>query len=68
MISNRINQVLHMYGKASVVGGEITVKHIDGKYDITVDIINHLQHHICAHYYGELRQGMIGYEIVTPIE
>lgn len=38
------------------------------KYDITVDVINHLQHHICAHYYGELRHGMIGYEIVTPIE
>ena len=62
------SQVVNMYGKASVVGGEITVKHIDGKYDITVDIINHLQHHICAHYYGELRHGMIGYEIVTPIE
>ena len=38
------------------------------KYDITVDVINHLQHHVCAHYYGELKQGMIGYEIVTPIE
>ena len=62
------SQVVNMYGKASVVGGEITVKHIDGKYDITVDIINHLQHHVCAHYYGELRHGMIGYEIVTPIE
>lgn len=62
------SQVVNMYGKAGVVGGEITVKHIDGKYDITVDIINHLQHHVCAHYYGELRHGMIGYEIVTPIE
>ena len=62
------SQIANMDGKAGIVGGEITVKHIDNKYDITVDVINHLQHRVRAHYHGEFRQGMVGYEIATPIK
>ena len=65
-IDGEASQIVNMDGKTGVVGGEVTVKHIDNKYDITVDVINHLQHRIRAHYRGELRHGMVGYEVVTP--
>lgn len=65
-IDGEASQVVNMDGKTGVVGGEITVKHIDGKYDITVDITNHVQHRIRAHYYGEFRHGIVGYKIITP--
>jgi hypothetical protein len=65
-IDGEASQIVNMDGKTGVIGGEVTVKHIDNKYDITVDLINHLQHRIRAHYRGELRHGMVGYEVVTP--
>ena len=65
-IDGEASQIVNMDGKTGVIGGEVTVKHIDNKYDITVDVINHLQHRIRAHYRGELRHGMVGYEVVTP--
>lgn len=58
--------IANMDGKTQVIGGEISVKHIDEEYEITVDVINHLQHRILAHYRGKFKHGMVGYPILTP--
>lgn len=60
------SQVVNMDGKRGVVSGEVTVKHNNGKYDITVDIVNLVQHRVRAHYCGDLVRGAIGYEIELP--
>lgn len=61
------SQIANEYGKTGVVGGEVTVKHVEEGYDISVELINHLQHKIRAHYVGTLSSnGVVGSPIATP--
>ena len=60
------SQVVNTDGKRAVVSGEVTIKHIDGEYDITVDVVNLVQHRVRAHYRGGLVKSAIGYDIVLP--
>ncbi len=66
-VDSNASEIANDSGKTKIVSGTVTVKHVEGGYDISVDIVNHLQHHIRAHYTGELKHsGMIGSPIVTP--
>ena len=60
------SQVVNTDGKRGVVSGEVTIKHIDGEYDITVDVVNLVQHRVRAHYRGGLVKSAIGYDIALP--
>ena len=60
------SQVVNTDGKRGVVSGEVTIKHIDGEYDITVDVVNLVQHRVRAHYRGALVKSAMGYDIALP--
>ena len=60
------SQVVNTDGKRGVVSGEVTIKHIDGEYDITVDVVNLVQHRVRAHYRGGLVKSAMGYDIALP--
>lgn len=60
------SQVVNTDGKRGIVSGEVTIKHIDGEYDITVDVVNLVQHRVRAHYRGGLVKSAIGYDIALP--
>lgn len=66
-VDSNASEIANDSGKTKIVSGTVTVKHVEDGYDISVDIVNHLQHHIRAHYTGEFKHsGMIGSPIVTP--
>lgn len=66
-VDSDASEIANESGKTKIVSGEVKVKHVEGGYDIEVDVVNHLQHRLRAHYTGEFTHGgMIGSPIVTP--
>ena len=60
-------EIVNANGKTKVVSGTITVAHCEDGYDVMVDVVNHLQQNIRAHYVGEFSHGIVGSPIVVPI-
>ncbi|MBO7242125.1 MAG: BACON domain-containing protein [Alistipes sp.] len=60
-------EIANANGKTKVVSGTITVAHCEDGYDVMVDVVNHLQQNIRAHYVGEFSHGIVGSPIVVPI-
>ena len=60
-------EIVNANGKTKVVSGTITVAHCEDGYDIMVDVVNHLQQNVRAHYKGGFSHGIVGFPIVLPI-
>lgn len=60
-------EIVNENGKTKVVSGTITIAHCEDGYDIMMDVVNHLQHNIRAHYKGDFSHGIVGSPVVSPI-
>lgn len=57
------SEIANEDGKQNIVSGSVTISHIEGGYDISVDLVNAVQHRVRAHFCGEVasNQYMGGY-------
>ena len=54
-------------GKSPVVSGSVTISHIDGGYDILIDVVNIQQHRTLASYSGPIKSNpYMGGPITNP--
>lgn len=67
VINVNLCEIANEDGKSPVVGGSVTISHIDGGYDILIDVLTVKQHRILAQYTGEVKSNpyMGGY-ITNP--
>ena len=67
VINVNLCEIANEDGKSPVVGGSVKISHIDGGYDILIDVLTVKQHRILAQYTGEVKSNpyMGGY-ITNP--
>ena len=67
VINVNLCEIANEDGKSPVAGGSVTISHIDGGYDILIDVLTVKQHRVLAQYTGEVKSNpyMGGY-ITNP--
>jgi hypothetical protein len=69
VINVNLCEIANEDGKSPVVGGSVTISHIEGGYDILIDVITVKQHRVLAQYTGAVKSNpyMGGY-VTNPGE
>ena len=67
VINAHLCEIASSDGKSPVVSGSVTISHIDGGYDILIDVVNIQQHRTLASYSGPIKSNpYMGGPIANP--
>ena len=67
VINATLSEIASNDGKSPVVSGSVTISHIDGGYDILIDVVNIQQHRTLASYSGPIKSNpYMGAPITNP--
>ena len=67
VINATLSEIASNDGKSPVVSGSVTISHIDGGYDILIDVVNIQQHRTLASYSGPIKSNpYMGGPVTNP--
>ena len=67
VINATLSEIASNDGKSPVISGSVTISHIDGGYDILIDVVNIQQHRTLASYSGPIKSNpYMGGSVTNP--